>query len=108
MTDTLSEAPTLPLHMRRAGFDPVAEMREMRDDEGVRRITTSFGSPAFLVARHADVKTVLADSARFSNAGRRLFQAPTRRRSPMRSSPGSGPATCSASTRPSTPGCGVW
>ena len=76
MAETLREAPTLPLHMRRAGFDPVAEMREMRDDEGVRRITTSFGSPAFLVARHADVKTVLADSARFSNAGRRLFQAP--------------------------------
>ena len=80
MTDTVADtpraAPELPLHMRRDGFDPVPEMRELRDDEGVRRVTTSFGSPAYLVARHADVKAVLADSTRFSNAGRRLFQDP--------------------------------
>ena len=80
MTETVTEtpraAPELPLHMRRDGFDPVPEMRDLRDDEGVRRVTTTFGASAFLVARHADVKAVLADSARFSNAGRRLFQDP--------------------------------
>jgi cytochrome P450 len=80
MTETLQdetrEAPTLPLHMRRDGFDPVPDMAEMRDDEGVREVDTAFGMPAFLVARHADVKAVLADSARFSNESRRAFDAP--------------------------------
>lgn len=76
MTETLREAPELPLHMRREAFDPVPEMAALRDDEGVRPVTTAFGTSAFLVARHADVKEVLADSARFSNAGRRAFQDP--------------------------------
>jgi cytochrome P450 len=80
MTETVQdetrEAPTLPLHMRRDGFDPVPDMAAMRDDEGVREVDTAFGMPAFLVARHADVKAVLADSARFSNESRRAFDAP--------------------------------
>jgi cytochrome P450 len=80
MTETLQdetrEAPTLPLHMRRDGFHPVPDMAAMRDDEGVREVDTAFGMPAFLVARHADVKAVLADSARFSNESRRAFDAP--------------------------------
>ena len=81
MTETLQQeahdaAPELPLHMRRAGFDPVPEMAALRDDEGVRRVETAFGMPAFLVARHADVKAVLADSARFSNDSQRAFDAP--------------------------------
>jgi cytochrome P450 len=76
MTRTVREAPELPLHMRRDGFDPVSEMGALRDDEGVRPVTTAFGASAFLVARHADVKEVLADSARFSVAGLRAFQDP--------------------------------
>jgi cytochrome P450 len=77
MTETVErEAPELPLHMRREGFDPVPEMAAVRDDEGVRRVTTSFGVPAYLVARHDDVRAVLADNARFSNAGRGAFDAP--------------------------------
>jgi cytochrome P450 len=80
MTETVQdetrEAPTLPLHMRRDGFDPVPDMAAMRDDEGVREVDTAFGMPAFLLARHADVKAVLADSARFSNESRRAFDAP--------------------------------
>jgi cytochrome P450 len=80
MTETLQdetrETPTLPLHMRRDGFEPVPDMAAMRDDEGVREGDTAFGMPAFLVARHADVKAVLADSARFSNESRRAFDAP--------------------------------
>ena len=51
-------------------------MAALRDDEGVRQVETAFGMPAFLVARHADVKAVLADSARFSNDSRRAFDAP--------------------------------
>jgi cytochrome P450 len=76
MTETLRPAPELPLHMRRDGFDPVPEMAAVRDDEGVRLVTTSFGYPAYLVTRHADVKEVLADSARFSNESRRAFESP--------------------------------
>jgi cytochrome P450 len=76
MTETVHEAPELPLHMRRASFDPVPEMAAMRDDEGVRRVETAFGMPAFLVARHADVKAVLADHARFSNEFRRDVDVP--------------------------------
>jgi cytochrome P450 len=80
VTETLQEetreAPEMPLHMRREGFDPVREMTALRDDEGVRQVETAFGMPAFLVARHADVKAVLADSARFSNDSRRAFDAP--------------------------------
>jgi cytochrome P450 len=77
MTETVErEAPELPLHMRRDGFDPVPEMAALREEEGIRRVTTSFGSPAYLVSRHADVKAVLADSTRFSNESRRAFDAP--------------------------------
>ena len=84
MTETLQEEareapempPEMPLHMRRDGFDPVPEMAALRDDEGVRQVETAFGMPAFVVARHADVKAVLADSARFSNDSRRAFDAP--------------------------------
>jgi cytochrome P450 len=77
MTETVErESPQLPLHMRREGFDPVPEMAALREDEGVRRVETAVGYPAYLVTRHADVKEVLADSARFSNAGRRAFEAP--------------------------------
>ena len=84
MTETLQEEareapempPEMPLHMRRDGFDPVPEMAALRDDEGVRQVETAFGMPAFLVARHADVKAVLADSTRFSNDSRRAFDAP--------------------------------
>ncbi len=60
---------TLPLQMRRDRFDPVAELAALRDAEGVREVTTSFGGRAWLVARHDDVKEVLADATRFSNAG---------------------------------------
>ncbi len=76
MTETLRPAPELPLHMRRDGFDPSPELATVRDDEGIRLIETSFGYPAYLVTRHADVKNVLADSVRFSNESRRAFESP--------------------------------
>ena len=46
MTETVErEAPELPLHMRRDGFDPVPEMAALRDDEGVRRSRRPSGCP---------------------------------------------------------------
>ncbi len=77
MTETVERgAPELPLHMRRTGFDPVPEMVAVRDDEGVRRLETSVDVPAYLVARYDDVREVLGDSTRFSNAGRWAFESP--------------------------------
>jgi cytochrome P450 len=80
MTETVQDAataqgpPELPLYMRRDGFDPVGELAEVRADEGVRRIVTAVGTPAWLVTRYADVKEVLADATRFSAGGPRQFE----------------------------------
>lgn len=70
MVETRAGSPMVdvPLPMRRAGLDPVPELFALRDHEGVARISQPFGGPAWLVTRHADVKAVLADSTRFSNA----------------------------------------
>jgi cytochrome P450 len=80
MTETVRDAatpqgpPQMPLHMRRDGFDPVGELAEVRAGEGVRRVLTTVGTPAWLVTRYADVKEVLADATRFSVAGPRPFE----------------------------------
>ncbi|WP_031170542.1 cytochrome P450 [Streptosporangium roseum] len=58
----------LPLQMRRNGLNPVEELARARDDEGVVRVVTPFGVPAYLVCRHEDVRQVLSDPARFSSA----------------------------------------
>ncbi|MEU6718989.1 hypothetical protein ABZ897_46635 [Nonomuraea sp. NPDC046802] len=64
----MAQAPELPLHMRRNGCNPVEELARARDGEGVVRVETPFGSPAYLLCRHEDVRQVLADPARFSSA----------------------------------------
>jgi cytochrome P450 len=70
------EAQALPLHMRRNTFNPTPELREIRETTGVRTITNSFGMQVYLVTRHADVKEVLADHERFSNARPPDFRLP--------------------------------
>ena len=57
----------LPVHMRRDGFDPTSELGEIRRSSGVELITLAFGTPAYLVTRHDDIKAVLADPKRFSS-----------------------------------------
>ncbi|WP_188189429.1 cytochrome P450 [Nonomuraea sp. SYSU D8015] len=64
----MTQAPELPLQMRRNGFDPVEELARAREGEGVVRVETPFGLPAYLVCRHEDVREVLSDPARFSSA----------------------------------------
>jgi cytochrome P450 len=54
--------------MQRNGFDPTAELSRLRDGKGIERIRTPFGIDAWLVTRFADVREVLSDPARFSNA----------------------------------------
>jgi cytochrome P450 len=64
----MTQAPELPpLHMRRDAFNPTPELREIRETDGVRTITSAVGTDVFLVTRHEDVKTVLSDHERFSN-----------------------------------------
>ncbi len=69
----MTTAPALPVHMQRNDFDPAPELAELRAGKGVRRIRTAFGLEAWLVTRFADVREVLSDPARFSNA--RLHEA---------------------------------
>jgi cytochrome P450 len=64
----MTQTPVMPVHMQRVGFDPVDELARVRVDEGVTRVVTPFGIPAWLVTRYDDVRQVLSDSARFSNA----------------------------------------
>ncbi|OZM71151.1 cytochrome P450 [Amycolatopsis antarctica] len=66
----MTEAPELPLQMRRARFDPTDELSRARDSEGVTRVMTPFGIPAYLVSRYEDVREVFSDAGRFSNARR--------------------------------------
>lgn len=64
MTDT----PVMPVHMRRTQFDPVDELTRARETEGVSRVETPFGGAAYLVTRYEDIRKILADGERFSNA----------------------------------------
>jgi cytochrome P450 len=64
----MTQTPAMPMHMQRTGFDPVAELARLRGDEGVAPVVTPFGLPAWLVTRAEDVRAVLSDPARFSNA----------------------------------------
>src|SRR3954452_21087426 len=58
----------MPMHMRRMGFDPPPELAHLRADEGVLRVLTPCGLPAWLVTRYDDVRTVLSHPERFSTA----------------------------------------
>ena len=65
----MTEAPEKPpLHMRRDAFSPTAELREVRETDGVRTFTNAFGIEVYLVTRHEDIKDGLSDHERFSNA----------------------------------------
>ncbi len=56
----MTQAPTgPPLYMRRNGFDPTPELREIREGDGVRKIKGAFDLDVYLVTRHEDVKEVL-------------------------------------------------
>jgi len=64
----MTEATELPpLHMRRDAFSPTADLREIRESEGVREFTNAFGMQSFLITRYEDIKAVLSDHERFSN-----------------------------------------
>jgi cytochrome P450 len=73
----MTQAPELPpLHMRRDAFNPTPELREIRETTGVRTVVNAFGMTVYLITRHDDIKEVLSDHERFSNARPPGFVAP--------------------------------
>jgi hypothetical protein len=42
----MTDGPVMPLHMRRAEFDPVDELADVRQNEGVRPVVTALGLSA--------------------------------------------------------------
>jgi cytochrome P450 len=71
----MTESPVvMPLHMRREQFDPVEDLGRLRDDGSVIKVDTGLGISGYLVTRYDDVRAVLSDPARFSNADQRSFE----------------------------------
>ncbi|HEY2725432.1 MAG TPA: cytochrome P450 [Pseudonocardiaceae bacterium] len=66
----------IPVHVRREGFDPIAELGRRRTEQPVSPVRMPWGGQAWLVTRYEDVREVLGDPTRFSNA----HQADPRRR----------------------------
>ena len=64
----VTETPVLPVYKERRGFNPVPELNALREDEGVRKVGLGEGFESWVVTRWEDVRMVLSDPARFSNA----------------------------------------
>jgi cytochrome P450 len=64
---TTQAVPEVPVYLRRDGFTPAPDLSRLRDAGRVERVTTPFGATAWLLTRHEDVRTVLTETARFSN-----------------------------------------
>jgi len=74
----VTEAPEMPLYMRRDGFGPVPELGRARDAEGVVEVETPFGVTIYVVTRYEDIRRVFADAETFSSA-KATFAGPARR-----------------------------
>lgn len=53
--------------MRRNGFDPAPELRDIRDGSGVVSAVNALGLQVYLVTRYDDVKAMLSDHEHFAN-----------------------------------------
>lgn len=53
--------------MRRNGFDPTPELRDIRDGSGVVTAVNAFGMQVYLITRYDDVRAVLSDHEHFAN-----------------------------------------
>jgi cytochrome P450 len=63
----------MPVHMRRERFDPDTALAAMRREQPVTPVLMPWGTQAWLVTRYDDVREVLGDATRFSNANRPAF-----------------------------------
>lgn len=64
----MTEAPALPVHVQRDKFDPVPELARLRQEQPISQVTTPWGMTGWLATRYDDVRAVLGDATRFSNA----------------------------------------
>ncbi|MEV7323708.1 cytochrome P450 [Streptomyces sp. NPDC093970] len=62
----------IPVHIRREGFDPVAELAEIRESRPVTRLRLPTGAHVWLVTSYEHVREVLSDADRFGSDGRTL------------------------------------
>jgi cytochrome P450 len=58
----------IPLHVRRDRFDPVPELLQLREERPVSRVQLPWGAQGWLATRYEDIRQVLGDTAKFSNA----------------------------------------
>lgn len=70
---TTTGAPLPPLFARRCGFDPIAELGDLRGERPVTRVEHHWGAPAWLVTRYDDVRAVLGDHERFASGAPPYF-----------------------------------
>ncbi|MBP2326172.1 cytochrome P450 [Kibdelosporangium banguiense] len=64
----MTEAPEIPLHVRRHRYDPLPELLKLREEQPLRKVDLRFGGQAWLTTRYEDVRQVLGDATRFSNS----------------------------------------
>ncbi|MBM7785709.1 cytochrome P450 [Tenggerimyces flavus] len=63
----MTETPTLPVHLRRDGYEPIPELAKLREEQPVSPAEMLNGGTGWLVTRYDDVRHVLSDVENFSN-----------------------------------------
>jgi cytochrome P450 len=66
-TDDPGPATDRPVTTRRDGFGPAPDVVAVREGEGIVRVPTPFGPPAWLLTRYDDVRRMLGDADDFAN-----------------------------------------
>jgi cytochrome P450 len=65
----MTEAPEMPVHLRRNRFDPVVELTHMRERSALTRLALPSGTEFWLATRYDVIRQVLGNATRFSNRG---------------------------------------
>jgi cytochrome P450 len=63
----MTEAPALPLHVRRDRFDPTPELTRLREEHPVSQVELPWGAKGWLATRYEDIRLILGDATKFSN-----------------------------------------
>ena len=63
----MTSTDAVELDLGRAGFAPAPDAVDLREQERVVRVPSSFGPPTWLLTRYADVRAMLGDAENFAN-----------------------------------------
>ena len=63
----MTTTPDTPIDRRRFGFGPAPDLAAIAQREGITRLQTPFGPPAWMLTRYADVRRMLGDAEGFAN-----------------------------------------